>query len=364
MNATIHSLAPELLDHILSLVCGPSIAWRYIDAVPNNSDLLSAALVCRSWAEAAQRVLWRDARITLDESEPSEGIPKPKYPIKRMWIAVRARNDGRQVEEDQAKLNNAMTRQLTAWLEDAPHVKSLCVTTRRGNEGPKWSFLQSASLSGLTRLDLEFYEEAEDPIETLTSFPFRLTQLGLAIYSAPPSSHLLRALFSASRTTLTSLRLSISSSHDNTWDDKSLLSEEFILVGSILQKLVIEFSSSREDAQYLDVGALVELKVLKLDLSYGEASQICGQLFSIRPYLDQLSKLPLQLKHLGASITDITHISDASDAISHSALDHLEVLELTNLDKSELGPVEGGAQLMDECERRSIRLVFRQDLLL
>ncbi|KAL8287310.1 hypothetical protein RQP46_003762 [Phenoliferia psychrophenolica] len=314
MNATIHSLAPELLDHILDLVRGPSVTSRFADAVPKNSDLLSAALVCRLWAETAQRrVLWRDARIILDQTKPPLALPEFKYPLNHLWIAVRA------------------------WLEDAPPVKSLCMTTERVDAGPNWGFLQSPSLSGLTRLDLEYCEMVEEPINTLEPFSLHLTHLGLAIYSIIPSAHLVRALFSASRTTLISLRLSISIQWEKEWTIETLLTEELAMVAPNLETLVIDFSCAHDnDQDYLNLRAFERLRVLNLDLRYKEYSESYNHLFPITPYLDQLSALHLPLKHLGVGITSPSHISDVADALSHSALDHLEILELTNLDESEL----------------------------
>ncbi|KAL8287257.1 hypothetical protein RQP46_003709 [Phenoliferia psychrophenolica] len=355
MNATVHSVPPELLDHILDLVRPPSIAWRDIDSVPNNSDLLSAALVCRSWAETAQRVLWRDARTILDQSRPDSALPKHKYPLKNLWIAVRG--TAREHDQDQDTLNDAMTSLLTTWLDEAPHIMSLCMPTQRATAGPQWSILQSAALSDLTQLDLEYCENVQEPLEILTPFQFHLTHLGLTLYPSPPSSHLVRALFSASRDTLTSLRLSISSDEENDREARTLLKEELNMVASRLEKLVVDYTCHNDGAEYLDLTALVGLKELGLLLSFSDQSSLFGEYYPVAPYLDQITA-PSTLLILA------TYASDVKQVLAHSALDQLVRLEVIYTGEKPLEwEGEESKRLMEECEQRGIALVFREGLL-
>ncbi|KAL8287157.1 hypothetical protein RQP46_003609 [Phenoliferia psychrophenolica] len=206
MGATIYSLAPELLYHILVLVRGPGVTYKYDDMTPSNKDLLAAALVCREWADVAQRVLWNDAWVT------------------RLWIHFKE-TDGRywpvatNVDPDLA------TVWTEALLKNAPQLSSLYTSTQKRN-------------LGLKHLDIQQGGMVPDPIDVITPFPFQLDHLGIWITPWDPISHL-RPLFSSSCDTLQSIRLNIGCSAR--LKESRLLGEGLQLITSHVERLDLDF---------------------------------------------------------------------------------------------------------------------------
>ncbi|KAL8287270.1 hypothetical protein RQP46_003722 [Phenoliferia psychrophenolica] len=287
MSATIHSLAPELLDHILDLVRGPGTPPSYIDARHSNSHLLSAALVSRGWAEAAQRVLWRDARIILDQEEAFPAVPEAKYPVKHLWIAIRG---------------------------GVVFKGSLCLTTKNDRIGPKWSFLRSPSLRGLQTLDLDYCYGVQDPVDIVTPFPFHLTHLGLTLFATTPSAHLVRALFATSRDTLTSLRLTFES--ETRWEFPLPFSEEIHHIGPQLKRLEINVNERmpHKAPECFHLGRLSGLTHFTFIVP--EAT------LRIRKYLDLLPS-PATLTHLALNVFEDEQAQEITDILPHPALTEL-----------------------------------------
>ncbi|KAL8287183.1 hypothetical protein RQP46_003635 [Phenoliferia psychrophenolica] len=303
MSATIHSLAPEVLDHVLDLVRGPAFASCYEDYVPRNKDLLAAALVCRVWAETAQRVLWRDARITLDQANPRPTVTDTKYSVKHLWIAFRGFDP-----------------------------------------------------DGLKHLNLESGQTVPDPIDYTTPFPFHLTHLGLSLYSDPPSRHLVHALFSSSRNTLTSLQITMDCDQD--WQDPEILYDGIAIVSPTIETLELDFRDSSvkrptmaQLALYTNLSSFTKLKNLGIFLMW--RNDDLGEAFPATRSLQQLP-LPATLTHLTVDIVHPSSVKQITDALTLPSLALLERIDLVNLDAGDFEAAGEGAKLIEVCEERGI----------
>ncbi|KAL8287213.1 hypothetical protein RQP46_003665 [Phenoliferia psychrophenolica] len=356
MSATIHSLAPELLEHILDLVRGPGAPTPDNAARPTNSDLLSAALVSRDWAEAAQRVLWLDARITIDQKLPLPFIPSSKYPVKHLWIVIR----------DHAMLDDvpvstaiqAARDRATALLEMAPHLHSLCISNFNDQCDPDWCYLRSPSLRELKRLDIEYIYAVEDPITLSTPFHFNLTHLGLTVDSSTPPEHLsrlVRALFATSRDTLTSLRLT--SDCPRRWWVLSAYSDALHLVGIHIKNLELNFTTRfpRNGPECFHLGRFSDLNQLRFMAPDGTKH--------LRKHLDLLPS-PATISHLAFKVYDNdgadAQAQEITDVLAHPALAQLERISMSVCGIESLEGI--GDAVIEECERRSIRFEFWKEV--
>ncbi|KAL8287186.1 hypothetical protein RQP46_003638 [Phenoliferia psychrophenolica] len=228
-----------------------------------------------------------------------------------------------------------------------------------------WSFFRSNSLSGLKTLDLEYCESVRDPLDIATPFPFHLTHLGLYIYPTAPSSHLLKALFSSSRDTLKSLRLTLDCQQK--WRDPHVL-DEFLSLVTDLERIDLDFRvlSSASDpttqvATYANLGPFTKLRHLGLLIPHPRFDEeIFSILFSIC-----FQQLPptATLTHLDVGIFKADRADFITSALALPALAELKRVDLVNLDRDGLEAKEAGVGLMEECEQRGVTLVFQQDLL-
>ncbi|KAL8287235.1 hypothetical protein RQP46_003687 [Phenoliferia psychrophenolica] len=348
MSATIHSLAPELLDHILDLVRGPGVSSLDSKVCPSNSHLLSAALVCRAWAEAAQLVLWRDARITLDQGKPFPALPESKHPVKHIWIAFQKQT----VPASQAKAG--ATGWALALQKMAPHLRSLCLSNYSDEVDPEGNFLRAASLCGPERLDLEFVEGSEDPIETDIPFPFHLTHLGFTLFMGTPP-HLVPALFATSRDTLTSLRCTFDTY--GKWTVLPSFSDELDIIGPRLKSLEINNigdmpTNAPQCFQFNRLSSLTHFHFA-----------VCDGSKQLPSYLDLLPS-PATVTYLAFVFfeDDEQQLQEIADLLPHPALQNLKQVGFGVCGFESLGGSAAAVSLIEEFERRSIRFDFWLDI--
>lgn len=219
---------------------------------------------------------------------------------------------------------------------------------------------------GLTRLELPCTGMFSDPVDTTTPLPFHLTSLFLLIESPPPSLSLLLALFTASAETLTTLRLS--------YDFAGLLHPLLPLVASSLHHLELRTTSSPSDP-LPSLSGCTSLRTLYLDVSRAEEA------IATLPSPPTLERIGLnivlaveprtppfraRINPFGESPPP-TPSEDVVPTIL-ALLDHPTLARLRQIDflKLERGPFaweEGGQELLDELERRSVRFAFAEDLL-
>ncbi|KAL8287179.1 hypothetical protein RQP46_003631 [Phenoliferia psychrophenolica] len=82
----------------------------------------------------------------------------------------------------------------------------------------------------------------------------------------------------------------------------------------------------------------------------------------VSPSLPHLP-LPATLTHLTIDIVTPASAKNILEALALPALALLERIKLVKLSAGALEAAEDGVELIEECERRGIGLVFRQDLL-
>ncbi|KAK4693827.1 hypothetical protein P7C70_g8855, partial [Phenoliferia sp. Uapishka_3] len=354
---TINSLPPELLDHILDLVHGPS-AHLNVDENDylGNSDLLAASLVCQGWRESAQRRLCQDARIVLVFNDLCiMDPPTLLHPSRHLRL-----NMDRLMER--LSFEGWWHRIVTDWMTtfglQNPGLRTLHLTGKAQTYF-NWVDFSLPSLAGLTHLEISmpdrlFLANMEGPIS------FQLRHLGLWLRSDPPAEGLVKALFTASRQTLRSLELCL---YDNLEPGSpTYLSEDLPLVAPQLDKLSIDLRDSRSGPQVLvDLQKFVALQTFELVLSPHRPVEEGSALF-INPYLDQLPS-PSTLKTLTVGVADAARLFDLPTIFSHPSLSQLRRLVLPLLNDRDFKNIDGWQNFIEECERREVRVLYREELL-
>ncbi|KAL8287187.1 hypothetical protein RQP46_003639 [Phenoliferia psychrophenolica] len=368
MGATIYSLAPELLEKILDNVRDEGLPSTSHDFYPDNKDLLDLLPVCREWADAVQRVLWRDARIMVFQGQRLPTVPtipvdengRPRYVIRYLWITFY----GKPADDVDTDLVTVWT---DAWLAQAPHLQTLCIMTEKDKSGPRWTVLNSPNLSGLRHLNLDYGAYIHGPIGTIPNFAFHLKSLNLAIHPTPPPPELLLPLFSSSRDTLESLDLTIEYAKRQRRQLKTLI-EGIKLITSNIKRLDLDIRETPYDhtslsSQIGDILTLSPFSNLKYLGLWGDvANTESGGFFDI---LKKLA-LPATLTHLTIDVetdTDGTGLmKPITEAVRLPALAELQKLRLSRFISRELRATEEGVELIELCAERGIRLHYGQSL--
>ncbi|KAL8278926.1 hypothetical protein RQP46_008595 [Phenoliferia psychrophenolica] len=342
-------LPPEILNHIFTFAQGSSPTWEegtrstarsydpvYLPHRDPNATLLSASLVSKAWADAAQRVLYRHVIFPT----------RPRERTYTAWIESDARRRYRTMS-----LWIRPSRDLVRIFNTLQGVESLELGQPDATVS-SWAVLRNPSLKDLKALSLPFPDYFYKNQANIAPLPFSLNSLAYGLFAdAEHQTPLLSMLLADSQQTLHTLRI-------RQYEDITY----FLVMNPVplpnLRHLILEEYS--EELTCLGDGLKSFVSLEKLELRGGTPKPASWYWELSDTYFDlTVATLPIpnSLRHLVVGIDNRSGIQGVERTIDHSALEGLEVLEFMSLRRSDVRACDEAA-LIETCKRRSITLVY------